>query len=132
MPVKQVIVMRKDLNMRKGKMIAQGSHASMAVILNQIYKERNSNTVKVEGEWKEGNPIHEWLSGNFKKICVSVDSLEELYELQRKANEKGILNEIIIDSGLTEFNNVPTATCMAIGPAEDSLINEITGHLKLL
>ena len=30
---KQVIVMRKDLGMRKGKMIAQGAHASMKVLL---------------------------------------------------------------------------------------------------
>ena len=32
--IKQVIVMRRDLNMRKGKMVAQGAHASMAVLLN--------------------------------------------------------------------------------------------------
>lgn len=32
--VKQVIVMRKDLNMRKGKMIAQGAHASVDALLS--------------------------------------------------------------------------------------------------
>jgi PTH2 family peptidyl-tRNA hydrolase len=31
---KQVIVMRKDLGMRKGKMIAQGAHASLKVLLD--------------------------------------------------------------------------------------------------
>ena len=32
---KQVIVMRKDLGMRKGKMIAQGAHASLRVLLER-------------------------------------------------------------------------------------------------
>jgi PTH2 family peptidyl-tRNA hydrolase len=35
--VKQVIIIRKDLNMRKGKMIAQGNHASMGVIFNYMF-----------------------------------------------------------------------------------------------
>jgi peptidyl-tRNA hydrolase len=30
--IKQMIVMRKDLNMRKGKMCAKATHASMAVL----------------------------------------------------------------------------------------------------
>jgi len=34
MEVKQVIVLRKDLQMRKGKMIAQGAHASMKVFFD--------------------------------------------------------------------------------------------------
>lgn len=29
--LKQIIVMRNDLNMRKGKMIAQGAHASIVL-----------------------------------------------------------------------------------------------------
>ena len=32
---KQVIVMRKDLGMRKGKMIAQGAHASLKVLTDR-------------------------------------------------------------------------------------------------
>ena len=36
---KQVIVLRKDLNMRKGKMVAQGAHASMAALLGTARRE---------------------------------------------------------------------------------------------
>lgn len=41
MNTKQVIVMRKDLNMRKGKMVAQGAHASMAVLLDMMTRSEN-------------------------------------------------------------------------------------------
>jgi PTH2 family peptidyl-tRNA hydrolase len=132
MKTKQVIIIRKDLNMRKGKMVAQGSHASLGVILNEIYKQRDEKKVVVEGTWTSESPFHSWLLGAFKKICVSVDSEQELYDLKEIADELNIPNLIIIDSGLTEFNGVPTATCMAIGPAEEVVINQITGHLKLL
>ena len=37
MNVKQVIVLRKDLNMRKGKMVAQGAHASMKVFFDRFH-----------------------------------------------------------------------------------------------
>ena len=132
MNVKQVIVMRNDLNMRKGKMIAQGAHASMAVILNEVYTARNDQVVALSANWEKGNPFHTWLAGNFTKICVKIDSLDELLELKKKADEAGIPNSLIVDSGLTEFNGVPTETCMAIGPAESNVIDKLTGHLKLL
>lgn len=132
MKTKQVIIIRKDLNMRKGKMIAQGSHASMAVVLNEIYKQRNEDIVEVQGSWEKGNPFHSWLSGSFTKICVSVNSLEELLEIKKKADEAGLPNALIIDAGFTEFNGVPTETCMAIGPANADDIDLITGNLKLL
>ena len=132
MDTKQVIVMRKDLNMRKGKMIAQGAHASMAVILQEIYKERNEEKVTVEKTWVNGDPFHHWLSNAFAKICVSVDSLEELLKIKEEADKAGIPNYLITDAGRTEFNGVPTETCMAIGPANVEDINKITGHLKLL
>ena len=34
--IKQVILIRKDLTMRRGKEIAQGSHASMAFLVEQL------------------------------------------------------------------------------------------------
>lgn len=114
--LQQVIVMRKDLNMRKGKMIAQACHASMkAVIENQLdYR------------------VKTWLSGAFTKICVSVDSEEELLAVYGKAKLHNFICAIIEDSGLTEFNGVPTLTCCAIGPATKEELQDITGGLKLL
>lgn len=133
--MKQVIVLRKDLNMRKGKMVAQGAHASMAAVLEDADFEKM--------EWSATDfdlcmhvqltpEMHAWLTGIFTKICVSVDSEEELIEIYEKAKAKGIPCSLIKDSGLTEFNNVPTHTAVAVGPHEREVVDEITGGLKLL
>lgn len=125
---KQVIVIRKDLNMRKGKLVAQSCHASMGAILNYAGP-------AYEGEIKinvERPAVNQWLSGRFKKITVSVNSEEELLEIHQKALDAGVNVKLIKDAGLTEFNGVPTLTCLAIGPDYPSNIDHLTGHLPLL
>ena len=133
---KQIIVMRKDLNMRKGKMMAQASHASMKVLLDRMIKSGLHYHSGWESEWtlhlKEDEPLKIWLNGLFTKVVLSCDSEEELLALYKKAKDKGLLCSLITDAGLTEFNNVPTNTCIAIGPDFPENINDITGHLKLL
>jgi len=114
--MKQVIVIRKDLNMRKGKMVAQGAHASMVATL----------------EYMDDYRVKEWLDGLFTKICVSVGSEEELKILVLKAHLEGIPNSLILDSGKTEFKGIETYTAGAIGPASNEELDSITGHLKLL
>ena len=138
MNVRQIIVMRKDLNMRKGKMVAQGAHASMAVLLDRLQKS-NLQTPGVLGELhallgnsKNDLALREWISGLFTKICCSVDSEEGLLEVYNTAKEAGLPCALITDAGLTEFGGVPTITCCAIGPAEQEVLQPITGHLKLL
>lgn len=113
---KQILVMRKDLNMRKGKLIAQGAHASLAVVLHH----------------RDHPDVVGWLEGRFAKIVVYVNSEDELFEIHDKALEAGILCELILDAGFTEFGGVSTYTCCAIGPAKVEDINEVTGHLPLL
>ena len=131
---KQVIVMRKDLNMRKGKMIAQGSHASMKVLLDKMnmHPTEESGVHEMTLYLNDGTALMDWIEGKFTKICLSVDSESELEEIYNKAKEKGLICSLIIDAGLTEFNGVPTKTCCAIGPEWSDKIDEITGHLKLL
>lgn len=114
--LQQVIVMRKDLNMRKGKMVAQGAHASMEAVF----------------EHQDHPIVQKWLEGDFTKICVSVDSEEELLQVYQNAQDTGLIVALITDSGLTEFDGVPTNTCIAIGPAWKESLDPITGHLKLL
>ena len=127
--VKQVIVLRKDLKMRKGKMVAQGAHASMAVILNKG---------KVVGYGDDRMEIYmnedmkEWLNNDYAKICVGVNSEEELLEIHKAAFNKGLPCSLIQDQGYTEFDGVPTYTAVAIGPAKVDEVNKITGELKLL
>ena len=125
---KMVIVMRKDLNMRRGKQIAQGSHASMGAILNYagpVYE----GEIRINVEKPE---VRQWLEGRFTKVCVSVDSEAELLAIYDAAIAANINVKLIRDAGLTEFNGVPTLTCLALGPDTPEHINAITGHLKLL
>ena len=125
---KQVIVMRKDLNMRRGKQIAQGAHASMKAILDWGINESEGLLIDLPPD----SPLENWINGRFTKVCVSVDSESELDEIYNKAKEAGLICSMIVDAGLTEFNGVPTKTCCAIGPEWPEDIDKITGHLKLL
>jgi PTH2 family peptidyl-tRNA hydrolase len=118
--IKQVIVIRKDLKMRRGKEIAQGAHASMAFLSHHV-----------RGEAPLTRVAHEWLGGSFMKIVVTVNSEEELLDVYGKAKERGITAYLITDSGRTEFGGVPTNTAVAIGPDYAENLDEITGNLPL-
>lgn len=119
MDTKQVIVIRKDLKMSRGKEIAQGSHASMAFITRQI-----NNLQLTEAE-------DQWLKTSFKKITLQVDSEQALLDIYNRAKDAGLTCHLVEDSGLTYFHGVPTKTCLAIGPNYSNEIDEITGDLKL-
>lgn len=131
--VKQVIVIRKDLKMRKGKMVAQGAHASMKAILDQGYADLD--------EFEDGGSVfilpmsqdmEDWLAGLFTKICVGVDSEEELRNIYEQAIDAKLPCSLIKDSGRTEFDGVATFTAVAVGPARNEEVDKITKHLKLL
>ena len=124
--IKQVIVMRHDLKMRRGKQIAQGAHASMSFICRRL---QEAGSVSL-GDFIVAQQV--WLTGAFAKVCCRVDSEEELMEIHDKALDAGLEVHLITDSGKTEFHGEPTNTCLAIGPDEAEKIDEITGHLQLL
>jgi PTH2 family peptidyl-tRNA hydrolase len=125
---KQVIVVRKDLGMKKGKIAAQVAHASLGAILQQI------QFYEVSGFVSGGFdiPTRNWLSGPFVKVVLACNSEEELLGLEKAAKDAGIRCCLIIDAGRTEFNGVPTMTCLSIGPDSEDNLNKITGSLKLL
>lgn len=130
---KQVIVVRKDLNMRKGKIAAQVAHASMGALLKDSFEYYTESKLKyIALPMDQHSAKFAWLDGPFTKICVYVDSEEELLGIRDKAEAAGILNCLITDAGKTEFNGVPTKTCLAIGPAWVEEVDKLTGHLKLL
>lgn len=132
MRTKQVIVLRKDLNMRKGKMVAQGAHASMKVILDEgLFKQHTLDAIPNEFSLFMTPEIEDWLTGMFTKICVSVNSEAELLNIHERAKEANIPTSLIMDAGLTEFKE-PTYTAVAVGPAEAEDVDRITGGLKLL
>jgi PTH2 family peptidyl-tRNA hydrolase len=125
--IKQIIVLRTDLGMRKGKMVAQGAHASVAFLAHRLRDAGLDRTpVSLTPEQRA------WLEGRFTKICVGVGSEEELLAVYEQAQEAGLEVHLITDSGATEFHGVPTRTALAVGPDRASLLRPVTGHLRLL
>lgn len=150
--VKQVIVVRKDLNMRKGKIAAQSAHASMAFLTSQLQPQCRT-ILHGDDEHEEGFHVTTfirkvatafrliltldreallWILGSFTKVVVSVNSEEELLALYEKAKAAGLTTSLIQDSGRTEFHNVLTYTCVGIGPNYIDKVDSITRDLPLL
>lgn len=148
--VKQVIVLRTDLNMRKGKMVAQGSHACMKVFFDRIVMGHTTGYNFSQNADDINNPfiardrfkdaalvpltkdMKEWVEGAFTKACVGCGSEEELLALRDAAEAAGLPCAAIQDNGVTEFHGVKTWTALAVGPARAGDVDKITGHLKLL
>ncbi len=114
---KQVIAVRNDIKMGKGKLAAQVAHAAVASALET--KTKNP-------EW-----FREWWNEGQAKIVVKVKDEEELRRLGKQAEELKITSSLIVDRGLTQLEP-GTITCIGLGPAPSTLIDRITGHLKLL
>jgi PTH2 family peptidyl-tRNA hydrolase len=139
MQTKQILVVRKDLNMRKGKIAAQCCHASMSFLTKGggVYCNLGTGIPQVDYfmssvEESHADEINHWLRNSFRKICVYVNSEEELETVHQKALDSGLMSHMIEDNGATEFNGVKTKTCCAIGPAIDEKFVGITDHLPLL
>jgi len=130
MKSKQVIILRKDLNMRKGKCVAQGAHASLKVFFD-LMSPHDDGSMVIDNDYIS-DAMREWMEGSFTKICVSVNSEAELLEVYNKAKTANIPCSLIQDAGLTEFGGVPTYTAVAVGPDYEDKVNEITGKLPLL
>lgn len=130
--VKRVIVVRKDLGMRKGKMMAQVSHASKLTLLEFASIEGERLSIDLNQYGKHTQAIISWLQGDFTEVVVSVDSKEAFDELVSKAKSRELPVFVVTDLGKTEFNGVPTETVVSIGPAESSHFDGVTDGLKLL
>lgn len=124
--IKQVIVVRHDLKMRRGKQIAQGAHAAMSFLCRRL---QNQGSVSLD-DFSEIERT--WLTGAFAKVCCRVNSEEELMSIHDQAKAAGLEVHLITDSGKTEFHGQPTRTCLAIGPDVADKIDPITGQLELL
>lgn len=126
---KQVLVLRKDLNMRKGKMVAQGAHATQLAAYPSPTDEDVARGYMIVPLTEHNTP---WLRDNFKKICCSAKDEAELLALYERAKALGIPCSLITDSGLTEFHGVATNTAVAVGPAHEDIVNLVTAGLPLL
>lgn len=113
--MKQVIVVRKDLTMGRGKIASQVAHASVGIVVDN----------------PQNGYIQDWLATGMTKIVVGCDSEDELLQLQEQAKQAGVITCLVTDAGRTEFKE-PTRTVIAIGPDQDFRVDELTGDLKLL
>ena len=129
---KQVIIIRKDLNLRKGKMCSSASHASLKVILDKLEWSGQESYGDASFHVERDSPMAKWLNGIYKKIVVGADTLAEVVNAYEEAKRQNIPCSLITDIGLTEFGGVPTITCCAIGPDNSDKIDEITKDFKLL
>jgi PTH2 family peptidyl-tRNA hydrolase len=111
---KQVVVVRKDLKLGKGKLAAQVAHASIGSM-----KKARKRVVKL------------WESEGSKKVVLKVDDLQQLKNIRRKAACEKLPSFIVSDAGLTQIRG-GTITCLGIGPAAEEKIDKVTKDLKLL
>lgn len=111
--MKQAIVARADLGMGEGKLAAQVAHAAL-----QAYEDA------------DGSAQREWKGGGQKKIVLQANSESELFELNEKARMAGLPHALVRDAGHTQLEP-GTATTVAIGPASEKAVDQVTGDLSL-
>lgn len=135
---KMMIVMRRDLKMRKGKIAAQAGHACVDAVLQALKREDRLNDLEMSSDGmilkdidKQSSPLCEWFKSGCTKVCVYVDSEEDLLKIAEKAEVRGIIAAVITDWGLTEFHGEHTKTCLALEPLSAEVADELTGNLPL-
>ncbi len=111
--MKQVILVRKDLKMDKGKLAVQAAHASVQSFLKSSWFKRKK-----------------WVNNGMKKVILKVSSLNDLLKYKKLAESNHLRTALIKDAGKTFFKK-PTVTCLAIGPDEEKKIDKVTGSLPM-
>jgi PTH2 family peptidyl-tRNA hydrolase len=110
---KQVIIVRKDVGMEKGKLAAQVAHASLGAYKKAGESDRD-----------------EWEAEGSKKVVLKVDSLKEIIEIYDKVRKR-LPCSLVRDAGKTQVSS-GTVTALGIGPCREEDVDKITKHLKLL
>lgn len=112
--MKQVILIRSDLKLPKGKACAQASHASVEATLRA-----------------DESLVKSWRNEGMAKIVLKVKDEKELIMYFQKAKDNNLSAALITDAGRTVI--APgTKTAVAIGPDKDEEIDKITKNLQLL
>ena len=113
MELKQVILVRKDLKMSKGKAAAQVAHGAVEAVLKS-----------------DKHLISKWRSAGMKKVTLSVNSEKELFKFLQIAKDSGLVTALIRDAGRTEISP-GSPTVLAIGPDYENKIDQVTKDLPM-
>ncbi|MFC5970716.1 peptidyl-tRNA hydrolase Pth2 [Halomarina salina] len=111
--MKQAIVARTDIGMGTGKLAAQVAHASLSA-----YENAGPDAQR------------EWKSGGQKKIVLKASGESEVFDLAEQARREGLPHAVIRDAGHTQLDP-GTVTALAVGPANDAMVDKVTGDLSL-
>ena len=95
-------------------MVAQACHASVAAVLRA-----------------PADILELWNLDGQTKIALQARSLAELIGLQQKCEALALVHALISDAGRTELPT-GTVTALAIGPADDKLVDRVSGSAPLL
>jgi len=114
MVYKQVILVREDLKLPKGKMVVQGAHASSSALIKS-----------------HKDDIRKWQGEGMKKVVLKVKDLDELLKYKESADDLGLVTALIQDAGRTVVSP-GTITCLGIGPDKEEKIDKVSGKLKMV
>ena len=114
---KQVILVRSDLKLPKGKMSAQCAHASVECVLKLLKKDKDT--------------VDAWRKFGMKKVVLKVSGEKELYAYMQKAKDAGLITGLITDAGHTVVEP-GTVTCCGIGPGDEEGIDSVVSGLQLM
>lgn len=120
--VRMALIVRSDLGMLKGKAAAQCAHAAVS-----LYRQMHDNT---QSESHNPTMLRRWANGGQAKIVLKCSSLEEIEELLMKAVSLNINNYLVVDAGRTQIAS-GSETVLGLGPAPRSVLDQVTGDLRL-
>ncbi len=112
--MKQVILVRQDLKLPKGKLSVQVAHASSSALIKS-----------------HKDDLKKWQFSGMKKVVLKVKDLDELLKYKNESEDLGLVTALIEDAGKTVVKP-GTITCLGIGPDKEEKIDKVTGKLKMV